>query len=115
MLRFALAAVAALFLAGCTPSETACLIVDEVKLTFDDFAVEGEFSVQEVVTVNAIYAEANRVCTAPAGTFDQAAVIRTAGSAARTIRKIMAHNDVAYQVAKPQLDKLERLLEEARQ
>lgn len=101
----------ALALAACTPSETACLIAEEVKLTFDDYAAEGAFSASEIVTANAIYNEGIKVCHAPPGTYDQATVIRTAGAMARTLRKIMSQNEVAYQAVVPKLDKLQRMLE----
>lgn len=113
MLRNAMLAVGCMLaLAACTPSETACLIVDEAKLTFDDFAADGRFSADDVVTVNAIYIEARRVCDAPPGTYDNATVIRTAGSVARTIRRIMSDQPATVTVVMyPKLEKLERMLQ----
>lgn len=108
-------AIGALILAGaCTPSESVCNTAEALKLSFDEFAIEGEFSQRTVLLVNAAYDEGIKVCTAPVGTYDQAAVIASATKVILVIRKAMRESDVAYQAMGPQIRKLEALLKEAR-
>jgi hypothetical protein len=88
--------------------------MDSVKLVFDEFALEGEFTLAEVQAVSVVYEEGKRFCEAPPGTYDQAMVLASATRAVLTIRQVLRNNEVAYRVMAPRLEKLEALLKEAR-
>lgn len=102
----------ALLTAACTPSQTACNTMEAIKLSFDEFAAEGEFSQRTILYVNEAYEEGERFCSTPGG-YDQAEVIATATRVALLIRREMKKDGVAYSVINPQLDKLEGLLRQA--
>lgn len=114
MIRFALVALAALFLAGCNLSQDTCDTLDAVKASFDRFAAAGEFDARTVVAVNGVYASADAACENP-GTVSQVQMIVLATDAIFVIRQAMNESEAAYAVLGPQIRNLESALERARQ
>lgn len=114
LISLALVLVASLVVSACTASQTACNTMESLKLSFDEFAAEGEFNQKTILYVNEAYKEGERFCAAPAG-YNQAEVIAAATRVALVIRREMRKSDVAYKVMGPQLDKLEDMLRQARQ
>lgn len=108
------AAVSMMVLSACTASVTACNTMESLKISFDEFAAQGEFDRATVRYVNQAYGEGARWCAAPAG-YNQADVIAAATRVALVIRREMREEGVAYRVMGPKLDKLEGLLRQAKQ
>lgn len=109
----AIAGVCLLVATACTPSQTACNTMESLKLSFDEFAAEGEFNQRTILYVNEAYKEGARFCAAPAG-YDQAAIIAAATRVALVIRREMREGGAAYRVMAPKLTELEGLLKQAR-